>query len=151
MWKDRPGLTITMKRFDGRVIDIKACENNLGDKSVLLLALHAISEGDSVSYPYGQGKLSFIKVMMKYDLLFLNNIGELNTPDCELLEIGSKVFGLMYCGKDTYTMNDARFKMFSRQSAKTPRLKSLPPTNEPLIQHMKRCHLQIITWSCPSN
>ena len=71
MWKDRPELTSTMKWFDGRVIDIKACENNLGDKSIILWALHAISEGDSVSYPYGQGKLSFIKVMMKYDLFFL--------------------------------------------------------------------------------
>ena len=83
MWKDRPELTITMRMFDGRVIDIKACENNLGDKSILLLDLHAISGCDSVSYPYGQGKLYFIKVMMKYDLFFLSNIGELNPLDAK--------------------------------------------------------------------
>ena len=53
-----------MKRFDG-----KSTVMALGDKCVQLLHMHAITGCDTVSYTFGKGKVSSLKVIMDSDHL----------------------------------------------------------------------------------
>lgn len=57
-----------MKKYDGKVIDINATALKLKDKCFDLLAIHALSGCDSVSYPFGKGKVSAINLLLKSDL-----------------------------------------------------------------------------------
>ena len=47
---------IVMKKNNGRFIDINSSAESLGTKCLDLLALHAASGCNSVSFPYGKGK-----------------------------------------------------------------------------------------------
>ena len=42
-------------------------------------------------------------------------------------------------------MNTLRYNIFS-QKKDPPKIKSLPPTDEAAVQHIKRAHLQTIIW-----
>ena len=66
-WKLRPLAAITMKRFDGKTIDINATAMTLGDKCVQLMPMHAITGCYSVSCPFGKGKVSSLKAIMDSD------------------------------------------------------------------------------------
>ena len=52
-----------MKRFDGKTIYVNATAMALGEKCVQLLHMHAITGCDSMSYPFGKGKVSSLKVI----------------------------------------------------------------------------------------
>ena len=47
-WKLRPLAAITMKRFNGKTIDVNATAMALGDKCVQILPMHDIKGRDSV-------------------------------------------------------------------------------------------------------
>jgi predicted aminopeptidase len=57
-----------MKKYNGKVIDINATAAKVGDKCYDLLAVHALSGCDTVSYPFGKGKTSAVNLMLKLDL-----------------------------------------------------------------------------------
>ena len=63
-WIHKPSAHVTMKEFDGKIIDIKATAEKLGDKCLHLLATHALSGCDSVSYPFGKGKVTAINLAL---------------------------------------------------------------------------------------
>jgi len=64
----KPSVQVSMKKYDGKVIDINATALKLKDKCFDLLAIHALSGCDSVSYPFGKGKVSAINLHLKSDL-----------------------------------------------------------------------------------
>jgi len=49
-WLKKPSVQVSMKMYDGKVIDINATALKLKDKCFDLLAIHALSGCDSVSY-----------------------------------------------------------------------------------------------------
>ena len=57
-----------MKKYDGKVIDITATVEKLGDKRLDLMPAHALSGCDSVSYPFGKGKLTAIDLILNSKL-----------------------------------------------------------------------------------
>ena len=50
------------------VLDIRATVEKLGDTCGQLPGMHTLSGCDTVSYPYGNGKNSALKVLMNNDI-----------------------------------------------------------------------------------
>ena len=48
--KHRPNSHVTLRKFDGQIIDINVSSEMLGDPCANLLAMHALTGCDSVSY-----------------------------------------------------------------------------------------------------
>ena len=122
------------------IIDINATALKLGDKCLQLLPLHAATGCDSVSYAFGKGKVAAVKLLLKSDDLGLNILGETKTPGPDIVQVGSKLFAELYGAKAPTTMNKLRYKLFSK-SPDVPNIRSLPPTDESLQLHLKRCLL----------
>ena len=59
-----------MRKSDERVIDINATAQKSGHKSLHLLAVHALTGCDSVSYFIGKGKTSAVSAMLKHEVNF---------------------------------------------------------------------------------
>ena len=61
------------------MLDIRATLDKLGDKYGQLPGIHALSCCDIVSYPYGKGKKSALKVLVNNDIDGLQDV--LGEPD----------------------------------------------------------------------
>ena len=144
-WKLRLLAAITMKRFNGKTIDINATAVALGDKSVQRLPMHAITGCDSVSYPFRKGKVSSLKVIMDSHDLDIEIFGESNATISDVMRTGCRMFGRLYGAKCDTTMNARRYKIFSTR-LNVPSLKSLPPTDDSLALHLKRAYIQAMLW-----
>lgn len=139
-------LVLTMKRLsDGKSISIGATSVKLGDKCGQLLALHALSGCDTVSFPYGKGKASALSLLHKHGDLGLEVFGDMSTSDDQIKSTGITFFNLWYGSKTQTSMNELRHALFT-SNAKTPKIKSLPPTDEGIIEHLRRAHLQTMVW-----
>ena len=55
---------ISMKKYNGKISDITATAAKLGYKCSDILPVHALSECDTVSYPYGKGNVSAVNCML---------------------------------------------------------------------------------------
>ena len=53
------------EKYDGKVIDINAMVSKLGNKSFDLLAVHALSGCDTMSYPFGKWQISALNLLLK--------------------------------------------------------------------------------------
>ena len=130
-----------MEKWDGTVLDIHATVVKLGDKCVQLPGMHALSGYDPVSYPYGKGKKSALKVLMNNDIDGLQDV--LGAPDIsqgQLKATAGAFFLALYGQKKTDSLNSARYKMYTSRK-KPPPLKKLPPTDNHLQLHVLRAHL----------
>ena len=78
-WVYKPAAQISMRKYDGKIIDIKATALKLGDKCFDLLAVHAQSGCDTVLYPFGKGRFSALNLLLKLDL----NLQVFTEPDAE--------------------------------------------------------------------
>ena len=67
-WRKTIRKNIQMEKWDGMVLVIHATVVKLGDKCGQLPGMHALSGCDTVSYPYGKGKKSALKVLMNNDM-----------------------------------------------------------------------------------
>ena len=67
--KHRPNSHVTLRKFDGQIIDINVSSEMLGDPCANLLAMHALTGYDSVSYPFGKGKVNAIKILRYIKIL----------------------------------------------------------------------------------
>ena len=108
--------------------------------------MHALSGCHVVSYPYGNGKKSALKVLVNNYIDGLKNVlGELDISQGQLkATIGSSFLAL--CGKKkTDSLNIARYKMYMRRK-KPPPLKKLLPTDSNLQLHVLRANLQMMLW-----
>ena len=75
-WKLRPSAAITLKWFDGKTIDINATAMALGDKR---------TGCDSVSYPFGKGMVSSLKLIMDSDNLEIELFGVSNATISDVM------------------------------------------------------------------
>ena len=144
-WSYKPDTQITMKTFGGNVIDINATSIKLGSKCSQLLAMHALTSSDSTSYPFNKGKISGLKILKKHTDIGLERLGNVEAEKVEIRVIGNKFFSLLYSSSVPMAMNKLRYKLFST-SRSTPDIRSLPPTDEALFQHILRSHYQVLIW-----
>ena len=121
----------------------------LKEKCLSLPAIHALSGCDSVSYPFGKGKITAVNLMNDSTLvLLLQKLGNVNCDIGEVLESGKAFFMRLYGGKKLtqLTINQLRYKLFTKRTDKTPKIKTLPPTEDALKHHILRPHLQVMLW-----
>ena len=97
-----------MKRFDGKTTVMA-----LVDKCVQLLPMHAITGCDTVSYPFGKGKMSSLKVIMDSDHLEIELFGESNATISDVMCTGCRIVGRLYGATCDTTMNALRYKILS--------------------------------------
>ena len=64
IWYYKPLAYISMRKYNGKIIDITATAAKLGNKCSDLLPVHTLSECDTVLYPYGKGKVSAVTLML---------------------------------------------------------------------------------------
>ena len=78
-WRKTIRKNTQMEKCDDTVHDIHATLVKLGGKCGQLPGIHALSGYDTVSYPYGKGKKSALKVLMNNDIDGLQDV--LGEPD----------------------------------------------------------------------
>ena len=111
-----------------------------------LLGLHALSGCDTVSYPFGKGKTSALK-LLEIDIPCIDQV--LGQPDVThaRLKATAESFFLPLDGQKSCTaMSDARDRFFRGRKKSQP-LKKLQPTDANLQRHVLRAHLQkLLLW-----
>ena len=144
-WVHRASLQckVQMERWDGTVLDINVTCTDLGTKC---LQLHALSGCDTVSYPYGKGKISALNTMFAGDFPGLAHVlGEVETTHADLMKATEPFFTALYHQPLGTSMEDARFTLFTKKK-KTPKIMALPPTSAKILLHVLRAHLQVMLW-----
>ena len=142
-WRLRPLAAVTMKRFDG-----KSTVLALGDKCVHLLPMHAITGCDTVSYTFGKGKVSSLKLIMDSDHLEIELFGESNATISDVMCTGCRIVGRLYGATCDITMNALWYKICSTR-LNVRRLKSLPQTDDSFALHLKRDHILAMLGKAP--
>ena len=140
----KPLALVSMRKYNGKIINISATVAKLGNKCSDLLAVHALSGCDTVSYPYGKGKISTINLMLKFDL-DLGVFADPNSEESAWMAAGISFISLLYGGKTTEALNDLRYRLFSHMR-EPPKIRNLPPTDETAREHVKRARLQVLIW-----
>ena len=86
----RDRISVQMEKWDGVVLDINATCANLGDTLCSqLLGAHAITGCDTVSYPFGKGKATVLKIMKKENFPGLFDVlGEEDATEADLMTVG---------------------------------------------------------------
>ena len=143
-WLNKPSVQVSMKKYDGKVIDINATALKLDDKCFDLLAIHALSGCDTVSYPFGKGKVSAVNLLLKSDLK-LKVFSDPEANERDWLKAGTEFLSSLYGGLKSPSLNHLRFTLFSRKK-EPPKIRSLPPTDEAAVNHVKRARLQVLMW-----
>ena len=114
VWKLDSEVTVQMQKWNGEVIDINATVSSLGTKCKNILGVHALSGCDTVSYPFGKGKVSALKVL---DMDILHNMERLGEEDAtleELLAAATQFFLILYDQKDASNLNQARYNIYKK-------------------------------------
>ena len=130
-WRKTIRNNIQMEKWDGTVLDIRATVDKLGGKCGQLPGMYALSGCDTVSYSYGKGKKSTLKVLMNNDIDGLQDVlGEPEISQEQLKATAGAFFIALYGQNKTYSLNTTRYKTY--MSRKKP-----PP--------LKSCHRQTAT------
>lgn len=108
----------------------------------VLPAFHALTGCDTTSSFYGKGKKTAYNIMKSKPahIATLKAIGENFTVD--KLPPGVENLVCDIYGSKATTVNAARFQMFKTGGSE----KSLPPTADALLQHLRRVHYQTKIW-----
>ena len=92
--KHRPNSHVTLRKFDGQIIDNNVSSEMLGDPCANLLAMHALTGCDSASCPFGKGKVNAIKIL-KTNCPSLGHIGSPTSSKGRIFEAGRHFFSLL--------------------------------------------------------
>ena len=109
--------------YGGQVIYKNASALKLGVKCKSLLAVHALSGCDTVSYPFGKGKTSAINTLLLPDV----NISEFSDPEASedfWMKLGISFVARLYGGDKSLSLNSLRFVLFSNKVETPPKLNS---------------------------
>ena len=124
-----------MEKWDGTVLNINETYNNLGEKSLQILGMHALSGCDTTFYSCDKGKGSAINFLSKTDLSDFDTVLEyLSATYVAIMECARKCFAVFFGFEPTISMENARLKMFLK-SMKTIKILNLPPTTTNLMLH----------------
>ena len=136
---------VQMKTWKGKVYHINATCEKLGANCLQLLGFHYMTGSDATSFPYGKGKVSSWKLISSKYIQGLECVlGEIESTDHQLLQVGKEFFLSLYKRKMSKTMADARYTLYMQKRGGCLKLSSLPPCEESLLLHVKRVHLQMI-------
>ena len=146
MWKKQVKCHVQFEKWDHTVLDVNVTVAALGAKCQDLLAIYALSGCDTVPFPCSKGKLIALKVIQNNDIAGLDTV--LGREDATLDQIkktAEEFFRALYGQKKAASLNDARCRVYKSRK-KNPALKNLPPTDQNLLLHTLRAHLQMLLW-----
>ena len=143
IWYYKALACISMRKYNGKIIDITTTVAKLGNKCSDILRVHALSGCDTVSYPYGKGMV--VNLMLKLDL-DLSVFADSNSEEGKWMAAGICFLSLLYWGNATESLNDLRYRIFSNTKESQKKQKNLPPTDETAREHVKRARLQVLIW-----
>ena len=135
-----------MEKWNGDFLDVNETVERLGPrKCSQLLGIHALSGCDTVSYPFGRGKKSTLK-LLEIDIPGIDQVlGQPDATHAQIKATADSFFLPFYGQKNCTTMNNARARFYLGRK-KPPPLKKLPPTDANLQLHAFRAHLQMLLW-----
>ena len=137
---------VQMEKWDGTVLHINAIVAALGDSSIQLLGMHAVTVCDTVSYPFNKGKLTALSKLREGNFPELYSVvGETATLE-DLLKTGQTLFAALYGQSKCTSLNVVRYTIYTKKKGKPPLVKSLPLTDKNLLLHMLRAHHQTMLW-----
>ena len=93
VWRLQITARVQLDRWYGAILNINESSSLLGATSLQLLGMHALSGCDTVSYPFGHGKATALKVLKSVDHSGLYTVfGEQSANHQQLLETGANLF-----------------------------------------------------------
>ena len=136
---------IQMEKWNGDVLDVNETVKQLGSrKCSQLLGVHSLSGCDTVSYPFGKGKQSTLK-LLEIDIPGLDQVlGQPGATHAQLKATADNFFLPLFGQKSCTTMNDASARFYRDCKKPPPLMKKLPPTDVNLQLHMIRANLQML-------
>ena len=137
---------VHMEKWDGTVLHSNNLGAALGDTSLQLPGMHAVTGCDTVSYPFNKGKLTALSKLREGNFPELYSVvGEETAMLEDLLRRGQTFFAALYGQpKCTCCSNAVRYTIYTKKKGIPPLVTSLPPTDKNLLLHMLRAHHQTI-------
>ena len=130
---------IHMEKWNDDVLDVSKTIEQLGPrKCSQLLGLHALLGCDTVSYPFGKGNTSALRLLDIYQVL-IKCSDNLARPTLSSRRQQTASFSPLW----TEELSDARGRFFRSRKKPQP-LKKLQPTDANLQLHVLRAHLQML-------
>ena len=130
-------------------IDISATVQRHPNVMPHLLAAHGLTGCDTVATYFGIGKMTVLKVLQARD----NDLTKLGDTVMSLSDSTQQAVQFLlscYGQPNCSTMTEARHKTWSKKVASSvggsPKLKTLPPTDDACKQNVARAHLQVAIW-----
>ena len=113
-----------MTKFDGSKIDINVSMQKLGWASEHILAVHALTDCDTVSYPFNKGNVKGLSIIQKQTNLHLKVFGGPEADVNDVVNAGMEFLCLLY-GDSAMSVIELRYPIFSNKK-NTPAIKTLP-------------------------
>ena len=135
----------TGKGDQERILDICCIVREVGALvCASLIGLHAFTGCDSTSAFHGKGKAIFFHFVKenKQHLMALKKLGQSFNTDTELITQLEALVCQVYKSQ-TESVDKASYLLFCMGSKEEA---SLPPTQDALIQHVKRANYQLCIW-----
>ena len=131
------------------VIDIGASAAQHKEVVKHLPAAHALTGCDNVSYIYGIGKVSALKVLKSG--MTVNLLGQNDADMDDVVSEATRFIAACYGSRTKGDLSEIRYTIWASKMANTkitsaPKLKSLPPTNESFVEHVRRAHHKTAIW-----
>lgn len=150
--KEKMTVNVSMESPSAGRVNIDIRQTALKHKHITkyLPAVHALTGCDTVSYLFGIGKATALKVLMAGHHPAL--LGELEANEEKMICEATTFIAACYGSKVEGDMNTHRYamwksKMGNSKITSAPKLKSLPPSREAFIQHVRRAHHQVMIWN----
>ena len=125
-------------------MDINLTASKLGDKFLTLLLMHPLTGCDTVSYPYGKGKVCSVNFLLTSSVS-LKAFVDPKAEEQKWLDEGLQFLAALYGYPANKSLNDVRYAAFvgKRDPSK---IKCLPPTDDAGVEHIRCARLQIMRW-----
>ena len=131
---------IILRLSNNENIFINIVTGELGLLASNLLPLYVLTGNDHLSFPYNKRKITALKLLKQKIFLNLNNFGNLETSEDDVIKMVRTIFNLLYGSTNlSLPMNKLRYKMYASM-INIPSLKCLPPTDNNLMFHILRAH-----------
>lgn len=109
-----------------------------------LLSTHALSRCDSVSFPFGKGKVIAVNIVLNSKVTLKEFANPLAQEEVWIKE-GLCFISSLYGGTGSTSLANLRYSVFSRKK-EPPKIKRLPPKEDAAVQHIRRARLQVLIW-----
>ena len=131
------------------IVDIHQTAKKHEGIAKYLPAVHALTGCDTVSYLFGIGKATALKVLMSGK--HLTALGQLGAAEADLITEATAFIAACYGSKVEGNMNSHRYQLWKTKMANSkvhsaPSLKSLPPSHCAFVEHVHRAQHQTIIW-----